>query len=129
MIDYSLFTYSKGTPRVIAKLHRDREAARVERACRAQVDARDGRRCFFPGCRQHASDKHHILRRSAGGQWATRNILSACRRHHDWFKAGLITTTGNPDRGPVTVQLTALGREAQIRVQTVAGDPPGRGRR
>lgn len=113
---YSTCKFSKGTPRVIVQRDRKQVADKTERVCRAKVDARDGRRCFYPKCRVRASDKHHILQRSLGGEWLSKNILSACRRHHDWFKAGLIVTTGNPDRGPVKVRATALGTKTGIRV-------------
>ncbi len=106
----------KGKPRVIAKLEKTRAADRVEEQCRKKVDARDGHRCFFPGCRVRSSDKHHIRPRSLQGEWLTGNILSSCRRHHDWFKAGLIRVQGNPDRGPVKVFLTKLGEEARVRI-------------
>jgi hypothetical protein len=113
---YTSCRFSKGTPRVVVQRDRAKVADKAERECRAKVDARDGRQCFFPGCRKHASDKHHVLQRSLGGEWTTKNILSACRRHHDWFKAGLIITKGNPDRGPVKVLLTDMGRAQKIRI-------------
>jgi len=115
-IEYSLFKFHKGKPRELHKIERTREADRVERECRAKVDARDQRQCFYPRCRVRASDKHHIQPRSLGGTWTTANIASACRRHHDWFKAGLITVDGNPNRGPLRVLVTALGTQAGIRV-------------
>jgi hypothetical protein len=119
-IDYSLFRFSKGQPRVLGKMLRERVADKAERECRAKVDARDGRQCFFPRCRIKASDKHHIVARSLGGKWTTGNIASACRRHHDWFKAGLIRVEGNPNRGPLTVVLTKLGEDAKIRIPSRA---------
>lgn len=116
MIDYSLSKFGKGKPRELVKMDRRRAAEREERECRAKVDARDQRRCFFPGCTARASDKHHIRQRSLGGRWETKNIASACARHHRWFKAGFITVSGNPDRGQLRVHLTALGLEAKIRI-------------
>lgn len=102
--------------RVVERMEKQRGADREERKVREKVDARDNHQCFFPQCKVRASDKHHVEARSLGGKWLTRNILSACRKHHDLFKAGLIQVTGNPDKGPVTVRLTALGRAAKIRV-------------
>lgn len=118
MIDYSLLPISKGHPRVVAKMLRTRERDKAERDCRAKVDARDQRQCFYPRCRMRASDKHHIVASSLRGKrvWLTHDILSACRRHHDWFKSGLIVTHGNPDHGPVTVCVTPWGEELGIRV-------------
>lgn len=117
-IDYSGFKFHKGTPRAVSKLERQREAAKEERDCRAAVDARDQHRCFFPRCRTKATEKHHILSRSVRGQtiWRTDDILSACQEHHRWFKAALITVSGNPDKGPVQVALTSLGEAANIRI-------------
>lgn len=117
-IDYSLFTFSKGTPRVAVKIAKQRDAAKEERDCREAVDKRDGRRCFFPACRVVATEKHHILSRSVRGKtiWRTDDILSACQKHHRMFKAGLIKVEGNPDKGPVTVLLTKLGEKAEIRI-------------
>ncbi len=115
---YNACAFAKGKPRAVIKIDKKADLAKEERECRAKVDARDKRQCFFPGCRRTATDKHHIVSRSVRGTtvWRTNDILSACKKHHDWFKAGLIRTTGNPDRGPVTVHRTKLGKEARIRV-------------
>jgi len=115
-IDYSCLAFPKGKPRVVEKMDRDRAADEVERKCREKVNARDNHQCFFPRCRTRASDKHHIRPRSLGGEWRPDNIASSCRRHHDWFKAGLITVSGNPNRGPLRVHLTVLGQQAKIRI-------------
>lgn len=95
---------------------KDADADKRERQCRENVNARDGHRCFFPGCRTRASDKHHVRPRSLMGEWVTKNILSACRLHHDYFKAGWIRVTGNPDRKNVVVHRTELGRAQGIHV-------------
>lgn len=117
-IDYSALRFSKGTPRIIERRRKQLDRAAEERACRQAVDQRDGRRCFFPNCRAHASEKHHIRPSSVRGKriWQTNDILSACAEHHRWFKAGLIQVSGNPDRGPVRVVVTRLGEEAGIRI-------------
>ena len=118
MIDYSGFQFGKGQPRIVAKLQKRSVLAAEERACRAAVDARDGRRCFWPTCQKPAGEKHHLVARSVRGktEWRSDGIVSACSEHHRLFKAGLIYTTGNPDRGRVSVHLTALGQQAGIRV-------------
>lgn len=116
MIDYSGLMFPKGRPRVIEKLEKEREASRVETACRVKVRLRDKGRCFFPNCKVRMSQMHHILPRSLGGKWITSNILSSCARHHGWFKAGLIVVKGNPDNGPVMVEATTLGWDAKVRV-------------
>ena len=117
-IDYSGLKFPKGTPRVVSKLEQQRDAKAEERVCRLKVDARDKHRCFFPGCKVRASEKHHIRQSSVRGKrvWRTDDILSACAAHHRYFKAGLIRVEGNPDHGPVKVFLTALGEQAWIRI-------------
>ena len=118
MIQYEGFMFPKGQPRIVAKLQKRATLAAEERACRAAVDARDGRRCFWPGCSKPAGEKHHLIARSVRGktEWRSDGIVSACSEHHRLFKAGLIYTTGNPDRGRVQVHLTALGQQAGLRV-------------
>lgn len=121
MIDYTdetIFAFPKGEPRQVAKIKKASDLAKEERECRAKVDARDKRRCFFPSCRSAATEKHHIVARSVRGKtvWRTDDILSACNKHHKWFKAGLIRVEGNPDVAPVKVFLTTLGEKAGIRV-------------
>lgn len=117
-IDYSMLAFPKGKPRIVEKLEKKQALTREERDCRAKVDARDKHQCFFPNCRKHAGEKHHIVARSARGKtvWRTNDILSACTKHHRFFKAGLILVEGNPDRGPVQVRLTTLGQQAGIRI-------------
>lgn len=114
-IDWSVFTFAKGSRKVDA-IKRERRMSAQERLVRAKVRERDQGRCFFPNCRMPTSDPHHIVLRSQGGQWTTANVVSACRKHHSWCHSGLITVTGNPDRGPVNVTITTLGREAKVRV-------------
>lgn len=106
----------KGRPRVLDRVEQKRALEKQERDCRRVVDARDHRQCFFPTCRAFAGHKHHIQPRSLGGRWQTFNILSACQAHHRWFKAGLIRVCGNPDDGPVTVQLTTLGKDSGLTI-------------
>lgn len=110
----------KHRARVLVKADAKRDAAKAERECRAAVDRRDKRRCFFPRCRAHAGEKHHIQSSSTRGKrvWRTEDILSACTPHHALFKAGLIRVAGNPDRGPVVVTATALGAAEGIVIPT-----------
>jgi len=116
--DKTIFAFPKGQPRQAAKIKKASELAKEERACRAAVDARDKRQCFFPQCRCGATEKHHIMSRSVRGKtiWRTDDILSACHKHHGWFKAGLIRVEGNPDVAPVVVLLTKTGQDAGILV-------------
>ena len=117
-IDWGSLLFPKSGPRVVDEITAKRDAAREERLCRAAVDARDKRRCFFPGCNVYSNEKHHIVSSSVRGKrlWKTDDILSCCHQHHSWFKGGLIRVEGNPDRGPVTVKLTALGVKAKITI-------------
>lgn len=115
-IDYSIFKFSKGTPREVVRLERERAAKRQERKVRGKVDARDGRRCFWLNCRERAFHKHHQIYRSRGGTWDTDNIVSGCTLHHRWVHAGLIRLIGNPDKPPLEIELTRLGRDAKIRL-------------
>lgn len=108
---YANAPFPKHRPRVLVKADAKRDAAKEERECRAAVDRRDGRRCFFPRCKKRAAEKHHIQSSSTRGTrvWRTEDILSACHAHHALFKAGLIRVEGNPDHAPVRVLATALG--------------------
>lgn len=117
---YAACPFPKGKPRQIEKIEKQADLAKQERMCRAAVDRRDKRVCFFPRCRKTATEKHHITSRSVRGKlvWHTDDILSACQLHHSWFKAGLITVSGNPDKGPVTVQRTTLGEAGNVRIPT-----------
>jgi 5-methylcytosine-specific restriction endonuclease McrA len=121
MIDWSALAFPKDPPRVVRKLTQDRAQAAAERKVRAEVLARDHRRCVVPGCRKSSSDLHHIKPRSLGGLFVSKNLASCCRDHHRWITAGLLRVTGNPNsqRG-CTVQVTALGREARVRIGKVA---------
>lgn len=116
MIDWHGFAHPKPRPRVVDRIAQKRDLAAKERACRKAVDARDHRRCFYPGCKAYASDKHHIVARSQMGRWVTSNIISGCHLHHSYFKAGLIAVQGNPDHGPVKVRLTALGQREGLKL-------------
>ena len=113
---YTTCAFAKPS-RLVAARTKTRVVSALERATRTHLDTvRDGRACFFPGCRQYASEKHHLVPRSLGGTWDTWNIVSACPRHHGWFKGGLIQVRGNPDEGPVTVMVTILGARCGIRI-------------
>ncbi len=123
MIDYRGARFPKPIPRVVLKMAKATLSSKRERACRKDVDRRDRRVCFYPTCRSYASDKHHILPTSLRGSrvWLTADILSSCRLHHQWFKAGLIRVAGNPDvKHSIRVRLTALGRAAKLKVPKVA---------
>lgn len=66
--------------------------------------------------RDLAKHKHHTVYRSRGGSWDTKQIVSACPLHHRWIHDGLIELHGNPDKPPMRVLLTALGRAAKMSI-------------
>lgn len=113
-IDYTDFAFGKGMPRSGEKVIKGRAAQKVERKVRQAVNARDKHRCFFPGCKVSASHKHHTVYRSRGGSWDTKKIVSGCPVHHRWIHDGLIELHGNPDKPPMQVRLTTLGRKAKL---------------
>lgn len=43
--------------------------------------------CEIPGCRNRASERHHKLRRSQGGDDSKDNTLDVCKWHHDEIHA------------------------------------------
>lgn len=115
-IDYTGFLFGKGAPRAAVKLKQQRTEKAQEAKTRTAVNKRDKHRCFFPNCRERAFHKHHTVYRSKGGRFETENIVSGCPLHHGWVHGGLIRLYGNPDKAPVEIELTTLGREAKIRV-------------
>lgn len=118
-IDYgpsSGLLFPKSAPRSVVKLKQQREAKTVEAKVRKKVNNRDKHRCFWTGCREVAFHKHHKVYRSRGGKWETENIVSGCGRHHAFVHDGLIRLIGNPDKAPVDIELTKLGREARLRL-------------
>lgn len=115
-IDYTGFAFGKGTPRIVEKIVKARKAKSVELKVRKKVDARDKHQCFFPNCKKTARHKHHKVYRSHLGKWTTDNIVSGCDEHHRWVHDGLIELRGNPDKPPLKVVRTALGKQAKIRV-------------
>jgi hypothetical protein len=114
--DTSIFKFAKPAPRSVVKIVKDRAAKAQETRTRKKVDKRDKHRCFYPNCRIPACHKHHQIYRSKGGTWTADNIVSGCNKHHRWVHDGLIRLVGNPDKPPLGVELTKLGREAKIHI-------------
>lgn len=115
-VDYTGFKFGKGMPKSGEQILKGRAAKAVELKVRKKVDLRDGHRCFFPNCKKTATHKHHQVYRSRLGTWTTENIVSGCTAHHRWVHDGLIELHGNPDKPPLKVVLTTLGRKAKIRI-------------
>jgi hypothetical protein len=120
-IDYTGFAHPKGKPRSVEKLEKQRSLKAQETRTRKKVDTRDQHRCFWPGCHERAVQKHHQVYRSHGGTWETDNVISGCARHHRWVHDGLIRLIGNPDKPPLEIAVTTLGREVKIRVPKSSG--------
>jgi hypothetical protein len=76
-----------------------KEEAKAWRACKARVKKRDGGRCRLGGRCAGTLDPHHIIPRSLGGRDTDRNVVTLCRKHHDWVKAGLLQISGSPEDG------------------------------
>ena len=83
--------------------------AEQERECRAAVLKRDKGRCVVPGCKDKGVHKHHIVYRSRGGKWDSRNVCSLCVSHHAFVHAGRITISGNADE-----HLTIRGKREDL---------------
>lgn len=62
-----------------------------------ELVARDHGACRVPWCGRSAHDPHHLVKRSAGGTDALRNLVLLCRAHHDWtdasYQAGRLVIT------------------------------------
>lgn len=104
-IDYTGFTFGKGTPRVIDRIAQKASVAKQERDCRLAVKARDKGRCRVPSCKATSVHLHHVTFRSQGGKWQSCNIVSLCVQHHQFVHAGLLSISGDAD-----ARLTFEGR-------------------
>ena len=116
-IDFTGFAFPKGMPQSGERVIKKRQIKAAESKIRKQVIARDQHRCFFPGCKVKAVEKHHQVYRSKGGAFTPTNLVSGCSLHHRWVHDGLIRLHGNPENPPLRVVLTALGRDAKIHIQ------------
>lgn len=43
--------------------------------------------CEIQGCNNRATERHHKLRRSAGGKDEWSNLMDICSEHHQWIHA------------------------------------------
>lgn len=89
----------KPEPRVVTKTRREKLDAKNERAVREITRARDKGKCRIPGCKEHATELHHIVPRSQSKRlrYATSNLLWLCLAHHRLRHAGVIQISGNAD--------------------------------
>lgn len=99
-IDYSLFQFAKGAPRVQTKAVEDRQARTAwQRVCDA-VDDRDKRRCQVTGYRLTAGavdawqalERNHLEPRSRGKtrRYVVDNVLTVSRAVHQLIHAGAL---------------------------------------
>lgn len=107
-IDYSVFKYAKspsGKIRVEAKREKRLDGEAAERACRAEVWRRYGRKCCVPGCKEPAVHQHHIVYRSKSRRLKTEpsNRAPICQAHHDLLHAGKITIHPRDEQGELKV--------------------------
>jgi hypothetical protein len=98
-IDWSQFAIPKGPLRVEEKRRKRLDAETLEREARAAVKSRDLGKCRIPGCKERATELHHIVYRSKSKRlmWATANLVSLCKGHHAMEHGGKITISGNAD--------------------------------
>jgi len=105
-----VFAFPKGTPRVLDRIEKKRDLAKMERDCRIAVKKRDKGKCVVPGCKDASVHLHHVTYRSRGGKWRSGNIASLCVKHHQLVHAGLIQIAGDAD-----VHLTITGDAKLLR--------------
>jgi 5-methylcytosine-specific restriction endonuclease McrA len=93
------FKFGKPTPRVVTKKIAQKLDNKAERDCRAAVKGRDKGKCRIPGCKERATELHHIEPRSRSKtkRWVTSNCVSLCTDHHRLRHAGVIAIAGNAD--------------------------------
>lgn len=94
-IDTSGFAFPKNGGKLRVEVKRDKRLTNEERerACRAAVWAKYGKKCGIPGCKESALEQHHIIHRSQSKRlkYAPENRVPICRAHHDLEHGGKIT--------------------------------------
>lgn len=91
-MDTSGLAFPKGKLRVEAKRERRLSKEDRERVCREEVWRRYGRKCNVPGCKEPATEQHHIVYRSRSKalMYAVDNRAPLCSAHHQLLHAGKI---------------------------------------
>jgi 5-methylcytosine-specific restriction endonuclease McrA len=105
--------------RVESKEKRDRERQAEIDACYAAVDQRDGHICRVTGVflTAGASDphkrkeRHHMVRRSRGGENETANVITVSAAIHQLDHAGKIHLSGDADLRDAQGQLCGVKLE------------------
>ena len=98
-MDMSGLMFPKPEPRCVTKRRAEKVDDQQERICRAAVKKRDHGKCQIPGCKDFATELHHIVprSRSRAKRWVTSNCVSLCTDHHQLRHSGVIQITGNAD--------------------------------
>lgn len=93
------FAFPKSEPKAVTKRRKEKLDAKDERACREITRKRDGGKCRVPGCKEVATELHHIVYRSRSKRlrWRTENCVWLCQSHHQLEHAGIISISGNAD--------------------------------
>lgn len=96
---YRTCAIPKPEPRCVSKRRREKLDAKDERACREITRKRDGGKCRIPGCKEAATELHHITYRSKSKRlrWRTENCAWLCLDHHRLQHSGVIRISGNAD--------------------------------
>ena len=89
----------KPEPRVIKKARDKKLDAKHERAAREITRKRDKGKCRIPGCKERATELHHVVKRSQSKarRWDTANLCWLCLSHHRLVHAGVVTIHGSAD--------------------------------
>lgn len=118
---YQTCRFKKGAPPAVRKIRKQRDEQAEIKACYAEVDRRDGRRCRFPGCRRAMKIHHHIEYRSTADRAVKHtpaNVTSLCVEHNGWVHGGLVSVEGKAPK--LRWKLTQSGREAKVRIPRAA---------
>lgn len=93
-MDTSMLAYPK-TQKLRVEERRDRRltSTQREKLCRDEVWRLYGRKCNVPGCRESATQQHHIVYRSRSIRlkYEPTNRAPICQAHHDLVHGGKIT--------------------------------------
>jgi 5-methylcytosine-specific restriction endonuclease McrA len=89
-IDTSGFAFPKGKLRVEVKREKRLTGEEQERQCRERVWQLYGRKCGVTGCKEKATEQHHIIHRSQSKRlkYEPTNRTPLCKAHHDLEHGG-----------------------------------------
>lgn len=110
-IDYSIFKFSKGTPRVVAKHTKDVEHDKKLSKAYAAVNLRDGDICrvtgvkLTPGAKddKHRREHHHLKGRRVRPEWVYRpeRIILVSAYVHKLLQSSALQPGGCDARQPI----------------------------